>query len=52
MRDPDAQEDEDEARILAHVENGETLAAVKLARRLHGMSLAEAREFVESLREK
>lgn len=40
-----------DARILKHVQSGETLAAARLARRLYGLSLTEARRYVEELKE-
>lgn len=40
---------EQEARLIAFVERGETISAVILAKHLYGYDTTEARTFVESL---
>ncbi len=41
---------EQEARVLAFTEQGDVIAAVKLAKRLYGYDTTEAKAFVEGLR--
>ncbi len=46
---PEAPRLEQEDRLLALVESGERLAAIKLVRRLYGYRLSEAKRFVDDL---